>query len=162
LQRFVNIVDDKGSAKMTLPYEIGPIDTPPSKTLDAWHIGVVPSEGRDRPWTAHVFGCVRETCRGWVSSAIVRIDPAKRLAVTESGRVYHLAGQSDLNGDALVVWGTWQHKRSIEQDVWQDGTEEVDRLFARAAKQAVSALIALGGSLPDMEPIRRRREKPPP
>jgi hypothetical protein len=112
-------------------WEVGPVDALPTKTLDAWRVCIVPADGQDRPRTGHLWGFVRETCRGRVSTAIARLDPVSRRVLTRSGRVYHLAGNSGVNTDALLVWGAWKQARGIQVEDEFDATDEVEAALSR-------------------------------
>ena len=113
-------------------WEIGLVEASPTKTLDAWRVCLVPAEGQDHPWTGHLWGFVRETCRGRVSSALARLDPVNRRVLTRSGRVYHLAGDSGFNTDALYVWGAWKQARGIQFEDECDATDQVEAVLSRS------------------------------
>ena len=113
-------------------WQTAPIDASPTKTLDAWRVCLVPADGRDRPKTGHLWGFVRETCRGRVSSAIVKLDPINRRVLTRSGRVYHVAGDSGVNTDALCVWGAWKQAGGIQFEDERDVTDEVEAVLSRS------------------------------
>lgn len=107
-------------------WKVEVIESVPTRTLDAWRICLVPSDGPDAPWKGHVWGFSRETCRGRVSSAIAIFDPVSQRLVSRSGRVYHLAGDSGANSDALSVWSAWKHRRGIAPGDELDVTEQVE------------------------------------
>ena len=113
-------------------WEIGPVDALPTKTLDAWRVCIVPGDRENRPRTAHLWGFVRETCRGRVSTAIAKVDPLKRVVLTCSERVYLLAGDSGVNTDPLCVWGAWKQARGIHLDDECDATDEVEAVLSRS------------------------------
>lgn len=93
------------------------------KTLDAWAVFEVPFNGPRRPWTRHFIGFARESGNGQVSSPVVALDPVTRRARTQSGRVYHLAGDPGGNSDAIYMWGFFKHRHHLTEE--RNVTDEV-------------------------------------
>jgi hypothetical protein len=87
---------------------LGPIDQEPGKALDSWSVYQIDMGRLNEPATRHLVGLVPDTFRMRVSTPVIRFDPAKRRALTQSGRVYSLAGRADVNGAGLYVWHWWK------------------------------------------------------
>jgi len=102
------------------------INTQPDFTLDAWRVFEVPFDGPHKPWTRHFIGFRREGCKGQVSSPVEVFDHVSRCGVTRSGRVYHLAGEPGMNGDAFAVWSQFKYVNLIAEE--RDVTEFVDAI----------------------------------
>lgn len=97
------------------------------KTLDAWAIFEVQFNGPGLPWTRHFIGLARESGNGQVSSPVLSLDPVTRRARTQSGRVYHLAGDPGGNSDAIYMWGVFKHRHHLTDE--RNVTEEVFAAF---------------------------------
>lgn len=78
-----------------------PVDMRPSLTLSEWRIIELKDGAR------HFVGYHAETGSGRVSSAIKAFDPAARRGITDSGRVYQLAGEPGYHADAEYVLSNW-------------------------------------------------------
>lgn len=93
-----------------------PPSTIPELVLTRWQVYKVKSnlwEGT----TNHFVGYNLTEGYGRVSSAIVSYDKDQKLGVTESGRIYHLKGDSGLDRDADYVWGVWCSRNEITEIV---------------------------------------------
>lgn len=108
-------------------WTIESITIDPDKTLDAWAVFEVPFNGPRRPWTRHVIGFTRESGNGQVSSPVLALDQVTRRARTQSGRVYHLAGDSGGNADAIYMWGVFKHRHHLGEE--RNVTDEVSAAF---------------------------------
>lgn len=84
----------------------------PDLTIDAWRVLEVPGGAQ------HLVGFCLERCEGRVSTAIVRLDPRQRIAVSASGRSYRLVGKPGFNRDADYVWRQWVAVNGIK--AWAD------------------------------------------
>lgn len=84
----------------------------PDLTMDAWRVLEVPGGAQ------HLVGFCLERCEGRVSTAVVRLDPRQRVAVSASGRSYRLVGKPGFNRDADYVWQRWAAVNDIK--AWTD------------------------------------------
>jgi hypothetical protein len=110
-------------------HTIAPVSQEPATAIHDWQLVlVVGSNGRR---TRHLIG--NANCEGRVSSPIVAIDPAARTARTQSGRLYHLMGESGFDWDAGYVFHAWL--RSTQTTVVRDCSDALERLFKRHATQ---------------------------
>ncbi len=92
-------------------------DIEPEITLTHWRIYEADdNKGR------HLVGWHVDGREGRVSSAIQSFDPATKMVVTRSGRVYHLQGEPGTNNDAEHVWSVFRFGNGIDAftDVTQD------------------------------------------
>lgn len=93
------------------PTQPGNIATP--RRLDDWScFEVLQAQRTER--SHHIVGSICqlgdaiESREGCVTSAIVSVDPAKRLVLTESGDTFELGRCSAMTPDAFYVWRRWQ------------------------------------------------------
>ena len=110
-------------------WKVEPIHGDPDKTLDAWAVLEVPFNGPDKPWIRHFIGLARESGNGQVSSPVLSFDPAKRYGRTQSGRIYHLAGDPGGNADAIYMWGIFKHNHRLT-----DQRNVTDEVYAALCK----------------------------
>lgn len=91
----------------------------------------------------HLCGYCLESLTVRVTTAIASFDVAQLIAVTESGRSYHLQGPPGANVDALHAWREWAHRnglppwREVSAAVWAD--HQLARGAATSAEQGRSA-----------------------
>ena len=94
----------------------------PEIVLSQWRIVEVTSpywDGASRHFTGY-----NETEReGRASSEIKEFDTSTMCGVTNSGRVYKLAGPPGHNGDGDYVWSRWKAINHVETE--KDVSEEV-------------------------------------
>jgi len=102
----------------------------PDLTMDAWRVLEVPGGAQ------HLVGFCLERCEGRVSTALVRLDPEQRVAVSASGRSYRLVGKPGFNKDADYVWQRWAAVNGIKS--WTDVSTPLWELL-RARYQSSSA-----------------------
>ena len=98
-------------------------------TLARWRVFVV-----DGNW--HLVAWCVESADGRVTSPISTFDADGRLAVTQSGRLYRLAGPPGDNGDADYTWHRWKHLRGVQTA--QDISQEVFRALSRSKQSPAS------------------------
>ena len=77
----------------------------PNTILTQWRIYRVKADFHGNGNTIHFVGYAGY--EGRVCSAIQTFDAKSRKGVTQSGRIYELAGNSGFNGDAMYVWDRW-------------------------------------------------------
>jgi hypothetical protein len=88
------------------------IDVEPDVRTSSWSVYQVTSDLWPIP-TNHIVCWYGE---GRVSSQIIDWDSDKRIAITDSGRRYHLAKDSrGPNPDALYVFSYWKQRNQIQQ-----------------------------------------------
>lgn len=121
------IMVDASTHLANLSWTIGPVEGEASKTLEGWYVHKVPFDGPDKPLTRHLVGTVRETGNSRASMPVARIDVAKRLALTRSGRIYSLAGRSGTSQSCIYIWGQWCWINHMP--VGLDVTAEVEALL---------------------------------
>lgn len=98
----------------------------PEVTLEGWAVFEVPLHGPDEPWTRHFVGYSRQGRHGQVSSAVERFHPATCCGVTQSSRVYKLAGRPGSDADSDYVWARWKtiagviEQRDVSAEVYAD------------------------------------------
>lgn len=98
-----------------------PVDAQPSLTLVRWRI--FKSDTNE----LHFVGYCPENYEGRVSSAIQNFDPVTQRGVTQSGRIYELAGPPGFDEDALYVWQRWLRVNNVPSctDVTNDVATEL-------------------------------------
>lgn len=109
---------------------VRPVGEEPYVELNSWHF--VQQNGAG----FRLVGIPAGTKRGRITSAIVDYDAAERRAVTESGRVYRLVGEPDLDVGVVMV-----HAHRVK---WGSFAPSV----ALADESDVVALQAAGGDGP--------------
>ena len=98
----------------------------PEATLEGWAVFEVPLNGPDEPWTRHFVGYSRQGRHGQVSSAVELFDPATSCGITQSARVYKLAGRPGSDADSDYVWARWKsiasvtEQRDVSAEVYAD------------------------------------------
>lgn len=91
----------------------------PDVVVERWRVLKVQSHYKALNNTVHIVGYNAREDEGRVSSAITKWDKATMRATTQSGRVYHLAGQSGGESkDADYVWRTWCSRWRVKD--WVD------------------------------------------
>lgn len=94
-----------------------PVERAPELRLARWSVREVQPGA-----TRHLVGYNTTEREGRVSSRITAFDEERHRAMTESGRVYELAGRPGHDSDAEYVWQRWL---SYMGDVtWSDVTHE--------------------------------------
>lgn len=106
-------------------HTIPPVHQEPRTPISNWQMVVV--SGTNGRRTRHLFG--RAEGEGRVSSPIVDIDAKTRIARSESGREYHLLGESAFDFDAGYVLHAWL--RMTGTTVVRDASDALDRLLQR-------------------------------
>lgn len=86
----------------------------PELVLTRWQVYKVKSNLWEST-TNHFVGYNLTEGSGRVSSAIVSYDAVQKLGVTESGRIYHLKGDSGWDRDADYVWNVWRSRNEITE-----------------------------------------------
>lgn len=94
-----------------------PVDVQPNITLVRWRI--FQSERKE----LHFVGYCPKNYEGRVSSAVQNFDPVTQRGVTQSGRIYELAGPPGFDQDAMYVWALWLEVNKVPSCT--DVTEEV-------------------------------------
>lgn len=84
-------------------HAISPVGVEPQTVLTRWSLRQV--IGLDGKRTRHLVGWA--VFEGRVSTAIVSFDLARLHVITESGRLYHLAGPPGYDSDAEYVFRRW-------------------------------------------------------
>jgi hypothetical protein len=82
------------------------VSSEPETTLIAWRVFRVTNLSASESETYHFCGRTSYG-EGRVCSPIQSYDPTTRRAVTRSGRVYELVGESGHDKDAIYVWKKW-------------------------------------------------------
>lgn len=119
-------------------WSIDSIEDRPDVTLRDWAAFEVPLHGSDQPWTRHLAGWSCEDQQGQVRSRVEQFDPRTGSFLTESGRVYRLAGRPGLNADAEYVWNRWKRIASLSEE--REVTKEVADALRAARKGAGDGL----------------------
>ena len=97
----------------------------PQTILSQWRAYKVKGNFDGEPETTHFVGyTVGRFGEGRVCSPILQYDPETRQAITKSGRVYKLHGDSGFNPDAMYVWNRWLSIASNPEYI--DVTEEYE------------------------------------
>ena len=79
----------------------------PDVTLTSWAVFEVLIPRIGKP-TSHVVGYCLYSREGRVSSPLKKVDSARRMLVSSSGRGYRLDGPPGLHAEAEYVWHRWQ------------------------------------------------------
>ncbi len=103
----------------------------PHITLTKWSVYETPTHGEDAPWTRHLVGYSKEHGAGQTSAALVAVDPARRVALTKSGRLYQLAGSPGHCLAGKLVWQGWKLLSGVQKE--KDVTDEVWDVMERAS-----------------------------
>lgn len=67
--------------------------------------------------TQHLIGYIPDQGMGRVTTAIRSFDRATMQLKTDSGRIYHLAGQPGMDADAEYIWAQWKDANGVTEDV---------------------------------------------
>lgn len=100
------------------------VEETPCITLVSWRVFEVSSSHYGER-TRHFCGYNVTEYEGRVSSKIVSFDYETGRGITDSGRVYQLAGPSGHNGDGLYVWGIWVNRLNATDII--DVTDEIEK-----------------------------------
>lgn len=79
------------------------VEHEPETRLTQWRVYRVEGIGDEQ--TTHLVGY--GGYEGRVCSPVQSYDPTTKRAITRSGRVYELLGDSGYNRDAMYVWSRW-------------------------------------------------------
>jgi hypothetical protein len=67
--------------------------------------------------TQHLIGYIPDQGIGRVTTAIQSFDRATMQLKTDSGQIYHLVGQPDMDADAEYIWAQWKDANAVMEDV---------------------------------------------
>lgn len=115
-------------------WNIAPVTAQPHATLTDWAVFEVTLPRYARLRTRHLAGWSLEDQQGQVCSKLVSFDAAAGTFVTQSGRVYRLAGRSGLSANAQYVLNAWL--RLSEASGFVDVTREMEELLGAKGLQA--------------------------
>lgn len=88
-------------------YRPAPTSEVPVLHLSAWRIFKIKSKLRRLSGAVVLVGRDESTGHGRVSSALKKWNAATREAITQSGRVYKIVGDSGMSLDAAYVFDVW-------------------------------------------------------
>jgi hypothetical protein len=112
----------------------------PDVTLTDWAAFEVLTPEIGEP-TVHLVGCFGFV--GRVTSPLASVDAEQKAVVTQSGRVYRVAGPSGLRGGAVYVWQQWV--RMWDAKVLSDATAALQQLLEPEEKLPDHARTEVGG-----------------
>jgi hypothetical protein len=90
-------------SRMSWVHSADPVNLEPDVTLEAWALMQVISPSGER--SRHLVGWKKSSMR--VSTAVVGFDIRGMVAITESGRTYHLSGVHAQDNRTLGVYQEW-------------------------------------------------------
>ena len=91
--------------------------------------------------TVHLVGCLGFI--GRVTSPLASVDADQKAVVTQSGRVYRVAGPSGMRGGAVYVWQQWL--RMWNAKVLGDATAALQQLLEAETNSRDGAGPGVGG-----------------
>lgn len=124
----------------TVDSEIVCASTP--ERLDDWSCYQV-QQAKRAEHSHHIVGSICRTHdehderTGFVTSAIVSIDPEKRIVLTEDGTACALGRCSDMTPDAFYAWRRWQRAAQATHVV--EVTADIKGVLAPAQGSTVTA-----------------------
>lgn len=115
-------------------WNIAPLTSRPHSTLTDWSVFEVTLPRYAGLRTRHLAGWSLEDQQGQVCSKLEAFDASTGSFLTQSGRVYRLAGRSGLSANAQYVLNAWL--RLSEASGFVDVTREVEELLGAKGLQA--------------------------
>lgn len=113
-------------------WRTAPVSVQANLTLQQWQIFEFTDGSR------HLSGYCVENREGRASTAVKDIDLESMIAVTRSGRRYHLSGPPGFNGDAGYVWNAFKHvnqlsgDKAVSEDIYSQHLAAVAAAAAKA------------------------------
>lgn len=119
-----------------MTHSIQALQDSPHIVLTKWSVYETPIRGEDEPWTRHLVGYSKEQSAGQASAAVIAFDPQRRLALTQSGRLYQLDGPPGHSLPGNLVWRRWKLLSGVAKE--RDVTDEVLELMLTCPEGALA------------------------
>lgn len=123
-----------------------PVAIEPEKWLASWQIyKAISSKYPMSNFGYHFVGFDVRVRHGAVSSKVEQFDPVKMQGITQSGRIYQLLGEPEVDPDAQYTLGGWSKQNQV---VLQDATKEFIQHYQIDLEQIRKLSPASDGNLP--------------